>query len=56
MQVGLQERIGSVRRYMVDRIGERATEIAGKSSRAVAKRIVGNEFSLAAIHKETYLA
>jgi hypothetical protein len=34
---------------------ERSKEIAGTSSRAVAKRIVGNEFSLVAIDKEFYL-
>lgn len=48
--------IGTVRRHKIDRFAERAQEIAGKSSRAVAKRIVGNEFSLAAIDKEMYLA
>lgn len=50
-----EEQIGSLRRHKVDRITERAKEIAGGSSRAVAKRIVGNEFSLTAIDKEIYL-
>jgi hypothetical protein len=49
------ERIAPVRRYKLDRITERASEIAGTSSQAVARRILGNEFSLAAIDKETYL-
>src|ERR1700674_1941664 len=50
-----EERIAAVRRHKLDRIEERAREIAGDSSRAVAKRIMGNEFSLAAIDKEIYL-
>jgi hypothetical protein len=50
-----EERIALVRRHKLDRVAERAREIAGGSSRAVAKRIVGNEFSLAAIDKEIYL-
>lgn len=50
-----KERIASVRRHKLDRVAERAREIAGRSSRAVAQRIVGNEFSLAAIDREIYL-
>lgn len=50
-----EERIASVRRHKLERVAERAREIAGSSSRAVARRIVGNEFSLAAIDKEIYL-
>ena len=50
-----EERIASVRRHKLERVAERAREIAGSSSGAVAKRIVGNEFSLAAIDKEIYL-
>jgi hypothetical protein len=50
-----EERVGLVRRHKLDRVAERAREIAGSSSRAVAKRIVGNEFSLAAIDKDIYL-
>ena len=50
-----EERIGSVRRHKLERVAERAREIAGSSSGAVAKRIVGNESSLAAIDKEIYL-
>lgn len=50
-----EQRIGSVRRHRIDRIAERAQEIAGTSSRAVAKRVVGTEFSLAAVDKEIYL-
>jgi hypothetical protein len=49
------ERIGLIRRYKIDRIAERAQEDAGKLSRAVARRIVGNELSLVAIDKEMYL-
>lgn len=50
-----EERVAAVRRHKLDRIEERAREIAGGSSRAVAQRIVGTEFSLAAIDKEMYL-
>lgn len=50
-----EERIARVRRHKLERVAERAKEIAGSSSRAVAKRIVGTEFSLAAIDKEMYL-
>ncbi len=51
-----EERIGLVRRHKLDRVAKRAREIAGRSSRrAVAKRILGNEFSLVTIDQEIYL-
>jgi hypothetical protein len=49
------DRIGSLRRYTIDRLAERVSDLAGSSSRAVAKRFAGAEHSLAAVDKEMYL-
>jgi hypothetical protein len=46
--------IGKIRRQRIDRTAERVPRVKGP--RAVARLIVGHEFSLAAIDKETYSA
>ncbi len=47
-------RIGALRRRHIDRTAERLREVS--NPRTVARLLAGNEFSLAAINKEIYLA
>jgi len=49
-----ENHIGRIRRQRIDRTAERLTRIKG--TRSIAHSIVGDEFSLAAIDKETYFA
>ena len=47
--------IGALRRQKLERITERVKTISAATPGAVARHLVGNEFSLAAIDKEIYL-
>lgn len=47
--------IGALRRQKLERITERMKTISEAAHRAVARHLLGNEFSLAAIDKEIYL-
>jgi hypothetical protein len=49
-----EEHIGKLRQRRIDRTAERLEEMS--SPRTLARRLAGNEFSLANIDKETYLA
>lgn len=48
-------RIGALRQYKIDQIVDRLKQVSDAPPRAVAKQLIGTEFSLAAIDKETYV-
>jgi hypothetical protein len=50
------DRVAVVRQQRIERTSERLRALAASSTRTVARQLVGAEFSLAAIDKETYLA
>jgi len=51
-----ENRVVAVRRRRIERLTERLGSLGHKCTGAIARRLVGNEFSLAAIDRETYIA
>lgn len=51
-----EKRVATVRLRRIQRLTERLKALSEQSTRGVARQLVGNEFSLAAIDKETYFA
>lgn len=51
-----EARITALRQQRIERLTDRLKRTPVPSTRGLARRLVGNEFSLAAIDKETYLA